>query len=139
MRINKFISYILCNKGMIVNLYKLHFPSFLFFSPTKQKSFLSSHFSTPPTKHIRGKTIIFSILPQFSILPLFHSSIQTECKAKSYYMKERDGKVQLIQCLPESSKGLNKDFLIVSGAWHDCLSCPTEEGASGGVLRVGEG
>ena len=34
---------------------------------------------------------------------------------KSYYMKARDDKVRLIQCLPESSKGLNKDFLIVSG------------------------
>ena len=133
MSTNKFIFYILCNKDIIVNLYKLHFPSFLFFSPTKQKSFLSSHFSTPPTKHVRGKTIIFSILP------LFHSSIQTECKAKSYYMKERDDKVQLIQCLPESSKGLNKDFLIVSGAWHDGLSCPTEEGPLGGVLGVEEG
>ena len=26
----KFISYILCNKDIIVNLYKLHFPSFYF-------------------------------------------------------------------------------------------------------------
>ena len=60
-------------------------------------------------------------------------------KAKSHYMKERDDKVRLIQCLPESSKGLNKDFLIMSGAWHDDLPCPTEEGASGGVLGVGEG
>ena len=30
MSTNKSISYILCNKGIIVNLYKLHFPSFLF-------------------------------------------------------------------------------------------------------------
>ena len=82
MRINKFISYILCKKSIIVNLHKLHFPSFPFFSSTKQKSFLSSYFFTPPTKHIRGKTTIFSILPQFFILPLFHSSIQTECKAQ---------------------------------------------------------
>ena len=37
-------------------------------------------------------------------------------KGKSYYMKARDDKIRLIQCLPESSKGLNKDFLIVSGA-----------------------
>ena len=72
MRINKFISYILCNKGIIVNLHKLHFPSFPFFSPTKQKSFLSSHFSTPPTKHIRGKITIFSILSLFHLLTIFH-------------------------------------------------------------------
>ena len=30
MSTNKYISYILCNKGIIVNLYKLHFPSFHF-------------------------------------------------------------------------------------------------------------
>ena len=54
-------------------------------------------------------------------------------------MKVRDDKVRLIQCLPESSKGLNKDFLIMSGGWHDGLHCPTEEGAPGRVLRVREG
>ena len=60
-------------------------------------------------------------------------------KGKSYYMKARDDKVRLIQCLPESSKGLNKDVLIVSEAWHDGLPCPTEEGALDGVFAVGEG
>ena len=30
-------------------------------------------------------------------------------------MKAKDDKVRLIQCFPESNKGLNKDFLIVSG------------------------
>ena len=49
-------------------------------------------------------------------------------KGKSYYMKMRDDKVWLIQCLPKSSKGLNKDFLIVSGEWHDSLHCLIEEG-----------
>ena len=60
-------------------------------------------------------------------------------KGKSYYMKVRDDKVRFIQCLSESNKGLNKGFLIMSGAWHDGLPCPTEEGAPGGVLGVGEG
>ena len=60
-------------------------------------------------------------------------------KGKSYYMKARDDKVRLIQCLPESSKGLNKDFLIVSGAWHNGLPCPTQEGTPGGALGVGKG
>uniref|UniRef100_A0A7N2R5M1 Uncharacterized protein n=1 Tax=Quercus lobata TaxID=97700 RepID=A0A7N2R5M1_QUELO len=36
----------------------------------------------------------------------------------------KDDKVQLIQCLSESNKVLNKDFLIVSGEWHDGLPCP---------------
>ena len=39
-------------------------------------------------------------------------------RGKSYYIKMRDDRVRLIQCLPKSNKGLNKDFLIVSGEWH---------------------
>ena len=54
-------------------------------------------------------------------------------------MKTRDDKVWLIQCLPETSKGLNKDFLIVSEEWHNGLHCPTEKGEPSGVFRVGEG
>ena len=38
MSINKFISYVLCNKGIIVNLYKLHF--------------LSSYYSLQPNKRV---------------------------------------------------------------------------------------
>ena len=63
---------LLYNKDIIVSLYKLHFPSFPFFSPTKQKSFPLSHFSTSPTKHTWGK-IKFFLSSYFSILPLiFH-------------------------------------------------------------------
>ena len=54
-------------------------------------------------------------------------------RGKSYYMKTRDDRVRLIQCLPESNKGLNKDFLIVSGEWHDGLPCLIVEGEPGGV------
>ncbi|XP_030922788.1 uncharacterized protein LOC115949640 [Quercus lobata] len=43
-------------------------------------------------------------------------------------MKTRDERVRLIQCLPDSNKGLNKDFLIVSGEWHDGVPCPVVEG-----------
>ena len=60
-------------------------------------------------------------------------------KGKSYYMKARDDKVRLIQCLPESCKGLNKDFFIMLGVWHDGLPCLTEEGAPSGAFGVGEG
>ena len=49
-------------------------------------------------------------------------------------MKVRDERVRLIQCLPESSKGLNKDVLIVSGAWHDGLPCLVKEGMPSGVF-----
>ena len=58
MSIKKSISYLLCNKGIRVNLYKLYFLSSYFFL-TKQKSFSPSHFSIPPTKHIQGKTKFF--------------------------------------------------------------------------------
>ena len=56
-------------------------------------------------------------------------------KGQGYYLKSRFPEFRLIQCLPDSNKGLNKDFLIVSGEWHDCLSCPTREGTPGGVFR----
>jgi len=60
-------------------------------------------------------------------------------KGKSYYMKTTDDKVRLIQCLPESSKGLNKDFLVVSREWNDGLPCPMVEGEPGGESREGKG
>ena len=77
MSVNISISYILYNKDIIVNLYKLHFPSFPFsFQPNKKifhpptfpplqpntyegkpnlfypPTFSSSHFSTPSIKRI---------------------------------------------------------------------------------------
>ena len=55
-------------------------------------------------------------------------------KGKTYYMKARGERVRLIQCLPKSSKGLNKDFLIMSGAWHDSLPYLVKEGEPGGVF-----
>ena len=57
-------------------------------------------------------------------------------KGKGYYLKTRKPAIRLIQCLPESRKGLNKDFLIVSGEWHDGLPCPTQEKQPGVVLGV---
>ena len=40
---------------------------------------------------------------------------------QGYYLKSRYPEVRLIQCLPNSNKGLNKDFLIMSREWHDGL------------------
>ena len=54
-------------------------------------------------------------------------------KGKSYYMKTGDNRVWLIQYLPDSNKGLNKDFLIVSEEWHDGLPCLMVEGEPDGV------
>ena len=58
-------------------------------------------------------------------------------KGQGYYLKSRYPKVRLIQCLPDSNKCLNKDFLIVSGEWHDGLPDPTREGTPNGVLGLG--
>ena len=41
----------------------------------------------------------------------------------------------LISCLPDINKGMDKDFLIVSGEWHDGLHCPTRDLTPGGVRR----
>ena len=49
-----------------------------------------------------------------------------------YYLKSRFPEIRLIQCLPSSNKDLKDDFLIFSGAWHDGLPCPTQEGTPGG-------
>ena len=59
-------------------------------------------------------------------------------KEKGYYLKTRQPEIRLIQCLLKSSKGLNKDFLIVSERWHDGFPCLTQEGQPGVVLEVGK-
>ena len=56
-------------------------------------------------------------------------------KSKGYYLKTRVLKVRLISCLPDTNKGMDQDFLIISGKWHDGLHCPTRDGKLGGVLR----
>ena len=53
-------------------------------------------------------------------------------KDTGYYLKTKVPLVKLISCLPESNKGLDQDFLIVSGEWHDGLHCPTRDGQLGG-------
>ena len=55
------------------------------------------------------------------------SIIFTTLKEKGYYLKPRHPKFRLISCLLDSNKGMNKDFLIISGEWHDSLHCPTRE------------
>ena len=42
-----------------------------------------------------------------------------------YYLKTRVPSIRLISCFPESNKGLDQDFLIVAGEWHDVLHCST--------------
>ena len=58
-------------------------------------------------------------------------------KGQGYYVKSRYPEVRLIQCLPDSNKGLKKDFLIILGEWHDGLPCPTREGKPSRALGLG--
>ena len=53
---------------------------------------------------------------------------------QGYYLKTKVPVVRLILCLPESNKGMDKDYLIILGEWHDGLYYPTREGTLGGVF-----
>ena len=67
MSTNKYISYILCNKDIIANLYKLHFPSFSFsLQPNKRVFYPSTFPLLQPNTH-EGKLNIF-YPPTFSLL-----------------------------------------------------------------------
>ena len=67
MSTNKSISYLLCNKGIIVNLYKLHF--------------LSSHFSFQPNKRVFRPPTFPSLQPNTheGKLNIFHPPTTIEC------------------------------------------------------------
>ena len=59
MSVNISISYILYNNDIIVNLYKLHFPSFLFsLQPNKKVFYLPTFPALQPNTH-KGKPNIF--------------------------------------------------------------------------------
>ena len=40
--------------------------------------------------------------------------------------------------IPESNKGMDEDFLIISSEWHDGLHCPTQDGEPSGVPEDSE-
>ena len=50
-------------------------------------------------------------------------------------MKCRVPTVRLISCLPDLSKGMDEDFLLVSGGRHVGIHCPTQEGELGKVPK----
>ena len=54
-------------------------------------------------------------------------------KETKHYIKCKVPSVRLIPYMPESNKGMDKDFLIVSGNWHDGLHCPTQGRVPGRV------
>ena len=66
----------------------------------------------------------------------YHNVYWVFLKGQRYYLKSRYPEFRLIQCLPESNKGLKKDYLIVLGEWHDSLLCLTRKGQPGRVLGL---
>ena len=46
-------------------------------------------------------------------------------KDTGYYFRCRVPFVKLISCILESNKGMDENFLIVLGEWHDGLHCLT--------------
>ena len=67
MNTNKSISYILCNKGIIVNLYKLYFSSFSFSLQPNKRVFHPPTFPPLQPNTQEGKLNIFH-LPTFPLL-----------------------------------------------------------------------
>ena len=67
MSTNKSISYLLYNKGIIVNLYKLHFLSSHFsFQPNKRVFHPSTFPSLKPNTHERKLNILYPLTFPFS-------------------------------------------------------------------------
>ena len=67
MSVNIYISYILYNKDIIVNLYKLHFPSFSFPLQPNKKVFHPPTFpSLQPNTHERKPNLLYP--PTFPLL-----------------------------------------------------------------------
>ena len=58
-------------------------------------------------------------------------------KGQGYYLKTSYPEFRLISCLLDSNKGMNKDFLIILGEWHDGLPCLTREVQPSGALVLG--
>ena len=56
---------------------------------------------------------------------------------QGYYLKTRFLTVRLISCLPESNKGMDKDYLIISREWHDGLTIRHEKGDQVWCLDLG--
>ena len=60
-------------------------------------------------------------------------TISKKGKETNYYIKHRVPSIRLISCMPGLNKGIDEDFLIVSGDWHDGLHCPTQDEELGRV------
>ena len=87
MSINKSISYILCNKGIIVNLNKLYFPSFHFSLQPNKRVFHTLTFPPLQPNTQEGKLNIFYLLTIFHppTFPLLHPNGSLEFRFQLLY------------------------------------------------------
>ena len=114
---NKSISYLLCNNGIRVNLYKLYFLSSYFFL-TKQKSFSLSHFSILPTKHIQGKTKFF--LPSHFSTPPTKRTLKEEIQNNDYHQRPKR-EFFILKTLPKTPILLLESMFrpVQDSSWND--------------------
>ena len=56
-------------------------------------------------------------------------------KETGHHFRCRVLAIRLISCILNSNKGMDEDFLIVSGEWHDGLHCFTQDKELGGVPK----
>ena len=111
---------------------------------TVTRDYLRAHWLAPTQCALNMYRILGSVdvLNEKMGLSLTHHNVNWvynlhHLKGQRYYLKTRYPELRLISCLPNSNKSMNKDFLIVSGEWHDGLPCLTREGQLGGVLGLG--
>ena len=101
MNINKYISYLLCNKSIIVNLYKLKFPSFIFFLQPNKRVFHPLTF--PPLQpNTKEKKLNIFYPPSFSLLQpnevmwLYYAWIYISLFMSSYFYLSKKQNVLFI-------------------------------------------
>ena len=91
MSTNKSIFYILCNNGIIINLYKLHFPSFPFSLQPNKRVFHLPTFPPFRPNTQEGKPNIFypPTFPSSYNFPSFHFSTSPTKQTLCHVSEER--------------------------------------------------
>ena len=91
MSTNKSIFYILCNKNIIINLYKLHFPSFPFSLQPNKRVFHLPTFPPFRPNTQEGKPNIFypPTFPSSYNFPSFHFSTSPTKQTLCHVSEER--------------------------------------------------
>ena len=113
MSTNKSISYVLCNKGIIINLYKLHFSSFPFFLQPNKKVFHLPTFPPLQPNTQEGKPNIF-YPPTFPSSHNFTFSTKRSLRENAIESHMRSI-TMYSQCIQYDSCGKNYGNLYATG------------------------